>query len=243
MQLWQKKSSNIEINGLWDKTLTGVKRMLEPETLRSRRFLPRQYLAALTEEMGHLTFSPEQLGGAAEKIFWNDLTGGHPELQLLFKEYGYKKGAEKAALFNYEVSHLIGSGRSGAVYSINEQYVLKAVPARDREKLQREFTLLSRMESAYIVKAFDFCESRYGAGMVLERLNPPSVDGQGYLSALEFLHGKGVCHGDIRFTNLGSSRNGKGKLFDLGNAFYGHLPAMEKEKTNLRLLLEKFNCI
>ena len=94
-----------------------------------------------------------------------------------------------------------------------------------------------------IVKAFDFYESIDSAGILLEHLPSQFCNTEGFVCGLNCLHQTGLCHGDIRYANLGSDHNGTAKLFDLGNSFFGTTETMQKEKKDLRLLLEKINRI
>ena len=243
MQLWQKKTNNLAIEDLWQKTQADIKKMFQPDSLCTCRFLPYQYLSVLQDEILLSEMHPEKVELLTDKIFLHRITGGHPELQSLLKTFGYTPDTGICMLWEHKITEILGRGSSSVVYSTDEHYALKVVPATDRYKLFQEYILLSEIKCNNIIKAFDFYESTEGAGMLLEQLSPLSCDTNGYICGLNYLHQMGLCHGDIRYANLGSDGNGTAKLFDLGNSFYGTPDSMQKEKKDLRLLLEKFNWV
>lgn len=241
MQLWQKTTNNIAIEKLWQKTQADIKKMFQPDSLCTQRFLPYQYLSVLQDEILLSGMQPEKIELLTDKVFLHKITGGHPELQGLLKMSGYTPNAGNFMLWGHKITKILGGGSSSVVYCTDEHYALKVVPVSDRNKLFQEYIRLAGIKSDNIVKTFDFYESKEGAGMLLEQLSSLSCDTDGYMCGLNYLHQMGLCHGDIRYTNLGSDNNGTAKLFDLGNSFYGTTGSMQKEKKDLGLLLEKFN--
>lgn len=242
MQLWQGTTEHIAVGNLWQKTQDDIKQIFHPEFLRPRRFLPRQYLALFQDGTLLTAVGSGNWDLVAEKMFWHRLSGGHPGVQHLFQSFGAAAGNGKFVLWGHEISELLGRGSSAAVYRTTDGYALKVVDFSAREKLRREYSCLAGIKCRNIVRAFDFYESPEGGGMLLETLAPPSCDRAGYLNGVKHLHRAGICHGDIRYTNLGSDKNGTAKLFDLGSSFYGTSGKMQKEEAELKLLLEKFNC-
>ena len=241
MQLWQKTTNNLAIENLWQKTQADIKKMFQPDSLCTQRFLPYQYLSVLQDEILLSGMQPERIKLLTDKIFLHRITGGHPELQHLLKVFGYTPDAGNFTLWGHKITEILGRGSSSVVYCTDEHYALKVVSASGRDKLFQEYIRISGIKCNNIVNAYDFYESTEGAGMLLEQLSSPSCDTNGYICGLDYLHQIGLCHGDIRYSNLGSDNNGTAKLFDLGNCFYGTTGSMQKEKKDLRLLLEKFN--
>lgn len=241
MQLWQKRTNNLAIEDLWQKTQADIKKMFQPDSLCTYRFLPYQYLSVLPGEILLSEMSPDKIESLTGKIFLHRITGGHPELQGLLKTFGYTPDIGTCMLWGHKITEILGRGSSSAVYRTDEHYALKVVPTAGRDKLFQEYIRLSGIKCNNIVKVFAFYESTNGAGMLLEQLSALSYDTDGYICGLNYLHQVGLCHGDIRYTNLGSDDNGTAKLFDLGNSFYGTSDEMQKEDVDLRLLLEKFN--
>ena len=241
MQLWQKTTNNLAIENLWQKTQADIKKMFQPDSLCTQRFLPYQYLSVLQDEMLLSGMQPERIKLLTDKIFLHRITGWHPELESLLKVCGYTPDARSFTLWGHKITEILGSGSSSVVYCTDEHYALKVVSASGRDKLFQEYIRISRIKCNNFVNAYDFYESTEGAGMLLEQLSALSCDTDGYICGLNHLHQMGLCHGDILYTNLGSDDSGTAKLFDLGNSFYGTSAEMKKEKKDLRLLLEKFN--
>ena len=243
MQLWQKKNSNFTIENLWQKTQADIKKIFQPDALCSQRLLPHQYLSAIQDDKLFQDAYSGKLDSLTEKFFWERICGGHPRLQSLFNSFELTATASEFKIWGHEILEVLGHGSSSVVYRTAGQFALKVVCDAEKQRLFREYSLLSEIQCKNIVKVFDFYESPYGAGMLLEFLMPPSCDNAGYSAGLEHLHQNGVCHGDIRYTNLGASKNGTAKLFDFGKSFYGTAEEMLNENITLKLLLEKFNRI
>lgn len=241
MQLWQKTINNFAIENLWQKTQADVKNLFQQGSLCSQRFMPYQYLSALQDEAILTEVYSGKFDQLIEKMFWHRISGGHPELQDLFSSFGLSSNAGKFILWGHEIMEILGCGSSSVVYRTAEQHAMKVVFSPHKKKLLYEYSLLSAIKCDNIVKVLEFYESSQGAGMLLEKLSFPSSDETGYINGLSHLHQLGLCHGDIRYKNLGSDKNGTAKLFDLGNSFYGTSDEMQKEDVDLRLLLEKFN--
>ena len=240
MQLWQKNSNNLSICGLRKKISLKIREVILSGQAGALRFLPVQYLPAFQDFFSSNPDVYRDLDILTEKVFWLQLSGGHPELRMLFEEHGFRNDKQKSFLFGHEISSLSGFGRSAAVYTTTEHYALKVVLPENKLCLKNEFSLLSMVKHRHIVEVHAFYESKYGAGMLLEKLDVPSGDRQGYFRALSYLHGQGLCHGDIRYGNLGTSRSGCAKLLDFGSCFHGTPQFMKKECFDLKTILDKY---
>lgn len=241
MYLRQKINNKLVIKNLWQQTLLEMRILFRQCDFAAQRFFPYQYLSVLPRVtlLAGVNFAARSQ--LAEEIFWYKITGHHICLRRLYEKNGFCPRRGKLVLWGHELSDLIGYGHSGAVYRTVQDYALKVVTPLKIKKLQQEYHLLTGLKHKNIVTAYEIYESADGAGMLLEKLNAPSRDTKGYVRALNFLHKNGVCHGDIRYTNLGADEKGNAKLLDFGNCFYGSMAEMKKEKFDLKLLIKKIN--
>ena len=139
----------------------------------------------------------------------------------------------------------IGSGAMGQVFLASDPKDLQAVaikllknplPALEA-RFKREFRVLQRLESPFVVRVLEFGESRQGSYLVMEFIEgqelhtwqgSPPVDGQGLLrttrlagklaAGLEVVHRAGVIHRDLKPENILVDINDTPKLTDFGLA-------------------------
>ena len=98
--------------------------------------------------------------------------------------------------------------------------------------------ILKELRHENIVRCYGFIREADCAALLLEPLIPVPGEKAGYLAALEYCHARGILHGDIRLNNLGVSSEGKGKLFDFGNAVRSNSKtAMLQEIRSLNALM------
>jgi Nif-specific regulatory protein len=145
----------------------------------------------------------------------------------------------------YEIGQKIGEGGIGRVYRCRdpvdgEVYALKLVPIRteiDRHGLLEEFDVLSKLEHRNVVRAHDFGTEQNQCFLVTDLIHGSDAsaaldtifkgDTSAFLArvaeildALEFIHARGLCHGDIKPSNILFDLTGKPVLVDFGMATY-----------------------
>lgn len=85
---------------------------------------------------------------------------------------------------DYEIQEEISRGKHISIYRAKKDkisYVLKVVEkkaARTRKEInsvQKEYDLLRRIDSEYVIKALDFIDNNDYAAIVMEDINAPSL--------------------------------------------------------------------
>lgn len=119
-------------------------------------------------------------------------------------------------------------GREVAIKQIHQQYL---IDPRQLERYWREAQLLANLQHPHILTIYDIDRSRgwlileLMRGSLKQALEAGPIDLDylrivlaGGLSALDFLHSRGVIHGDIKPSNLLVDAQGRVKLGDFGLA-------------------------
>jgi serine/threonine protein kinase len=119
-------------------------------------------------------------------------------------------------------------GREVAIKQIHQQYLLDP---RQLERFWREAQLLATLQHPHILTIYDIDRSRgwlileLMRGSLKQTLEAGPIDLDylrivlaGGLSALDFLHSRGIIHGDIKPSNLLVDAQGRVKLGDFGLA-------------------------
>ncbi|MFQ5905189.1 MAG: sigma 54-interacting transcriptional regulator [bacterium] len=138
----------------------------------------------------------------------------------------------------YRVVQKLGSGLSGDVFSVREEPDSRLIALKLSDStedsvrhLEKEFFALSQLDHPGIVKVFDFGRTRSGrAYFTMEFVNGKPFTHYAFrsrrklygavaciLSALHYIHSKGLVHCDLKPENI-LSKKGTPKLLDFGLA-------------------------
>jgi serine/threonine protein kinase len=166
----------------------------------------------------------ERVHDAAERIF------GAPEAAP------FKPGDRLAA---YRIVRLLGGGGQGWVYeavheALNRPVAIK-IPRPDvADRIMHEARLTAQLEHPHIVRVEDVVADRDVPFLVMERCTGGSLDqlmeryptglpladvraiARATLEALQFAHGRGIIHRDVKPANILFDGRGLTKLSDLG---------------------------
>jgi serine/threonine protein kinase len=142
----------------------------------------------------------------------------------------------------YVPSQLIGSGQTSTVYLANScrfpemRFAIKRIDrVHDSSFLQREMATLCGLDHPNVIKLYEFFEDDHyfyivleycPGGSVMDKIlvhRPlPSEDLISYCiqiaAGLEYCHGRGVSHGDLKPQNILIDRYNRCKLADFGLA-------------------------
>src|SRR5579859_7531453 len=153
-------------------------------------------------------------------------------------------GKEGLHLGPYRLLHLLGSGRFSEVYLGEHRYLgtqvaLKLLPTGLTEEVQARFLaearLLQDMDHPHIIRVRDFgvqddlafLVMDYASGRSMRTLHPAGISlplstvvlsVQQIVSALQYMHERGVIHRDLKPENLLLDQDGKVLLGDFGLA-------------------------
>uniref|UniRef100_Q023L6 Serine/threonine protein kinase n=1 Tax=Solibacter usitatus (strain Ellin6076) TaxID=234267 RepID=Q023L6_SOLUE len=155
-------------------------------------------------------------------------------------------------LNRYKIVRLIGQGGAGAVYEatdtmLDRPVAIKEVPVAPgsdgdqvRERFQREARLTAHLRHPNIVGIYDLVEEggklfivmEYVSGHSLEHVmaETPKADWwelyfpalRGCADVIDYVHQKGIVHGDIKPGNIMVERSGQPKILDFGLARISH---------------------
>ncbi len=112
-------------------------------------------------------------------------------------------------------------------------YILKRLNSKTHfQEFVREWTLISRLQSPYVVKLYDFFQKNLKTyilmefidgmtlGQLLSHRDLEDLEKKFILfelwNALQYIHGEDVCHGDLAPQNVMIDKKGQLKLIDFG---------------------------
>ena len=155
-------------------------------------------------------------------------------------------------LNRYKVVRLIGQGGAGAVYEATDTMLDRAVAIKEvpvapgsdgdqvRERFQREARLTAHLKHPNIVGIYDLVEEggklyivmEYVSGHSLEHVMAETPKAEWWerffptlrecAGVIDYVHQKGIVHGDIKPGNIMVERDGHPKILDFGLARISH---------------------
>lgn len=157
---------------------------------------------------------------------------------------------ENSKIANYEIGDEIGKGAFGTVYlarnlETGEKVAIKCydkstlITPNQKKGVQREIKILSKISHMNVVKLVTTLENSVSLNLVFEYVSGCSLkdylysrslkrieEGQGIsimsqiLGCVEYLHGMGICHRDLKLENILIDENHLIKLVDFGFSTY-----------------------
>ncbi|CAA7388649.1 unnamed protein product [Spirodela intermedia] len=168
---------------------------------------------------------------------------------------------------NYHIYEAIGRGKHSVVYKGRkkktiEYYAVKSVEKSQRSKVLRAGKILHKLDHPNVLKFYNWYETSGHLWLILEycvggdlmnllnqdkRLPEDSIHDLAFdlITALQYLHSKGILYCDLKPSNILLDENGRTKLCDFGLARYvtdisTNSPSMAKRGTPCYMAPELF---
>ena len=177
-------------------------------------------LAALDGELAKWKDDPLVAGGSGALAFVRDVLGGGADA-------GVEAPLEEPLRWRgMTIAEFIAAGSTSRVYRVGcagGEYALKVPRPGAGERFRRELEVLLRFEHPNLPKPREWSlDGELYCVMDLYRTGRAvggwASCGKALFGALEYVHGSGMVHGDIRRCNLGIDRSGAPVLLDFSHA-------------------------
>lgn len=235
MRLNCSKNNEISIYALREKLCTYAKE--NPEDVIKKEPQIACELSKAKSLLCRDTLSRSSWEELLKSFFLTKLAGPHDNLKKIFAPFADGKKAQ-CSFGGHILKSVSGTGTFSCTCKTADGFCLKIATFPNIEKLKAEYEILKELYHENIVRCYGFIREADCAALLLEPLIPVPGEKAGYLAALEYCHARGILHGDIRLNNLGVSSEGKGKLFDFGNAVRSNSKtAMQQEIRSLNALM------
>ena len=174
-------------------------------------------LAVLDAELANWRSNPLISGGVGMLAFVRGVLSGEAA-------EGIEESLEEPPVWNgMTIRGFVAAGSTSLVYRVDGGNVLKVPRPGGEARFRREVELLRRLDHPHLPRlrggsldgepycVMDFCRT---GRAVRENANCEAA----LLSALEYVHGFDLLHGDIRWSNLGIGPSGATVLLDFSHA-------------------------